>query len=110
MGFGLLMLRCPQRPNLLELAHLSIHVVGHTGIITNLFVAISLAVPKNAGAGAIPTYCLTKQVGMVVGVTATSVFTRNVFRNDLLKTLAMEPDANKVGVSGLEKAIGTLED
>lgn len=109
MGFGLLMLRWPQEPKQWELAYLTIHAVGHTGIITTLFVAISVAVPKNAGAGPITTYYLSQQIGMVVGVTATSVFTRNVFRNDLLEKLAMEPNAKEVGISDSEKAIGASE-
>lgn len=96
------MLRWSQGPKLWELSYLSIHAVGHAGIITTLFVAISVAVPKNAGAGAITTYYLAQQVGMVVGVTATAVFTRKVFRNGLLREFAMEPNANEVRVSGLE--------
>lgn len=103
------MLRWSQGPKLWELAYLAIHAIGHTGLITTLFVAISVAVPKNAGAGAITTYYLAQQIGMVVGVTTTSVFTRNVFRNDLLRKLALEPNANEVGVSSLEKDIGASE-
>jgi preprotein translocase subunit SecF len=96
------MLRWSQEPKLWELGYLSIHAVGHTGIITTLFVAISVSVPKNAGSGAITSYYLAQQVGMVVGVTATAVITRKVFRNDLLEKCAMEPNAIEVGVSGFD--------
>ena len=103
------MIRWPQGPQLWELVYLVIHAIGHTGIITTLFVAISVAAPKSSGAGPITTYYLAQQIGMVVGVTATSVFTRAVFRNDLLVKLAMEPNATEVGVSGFEKANDTPE-
>ncbi|KAJ5263966.1 transporter [Penicillium angulare] len=96
IGFGLLMVRWSEGPKLWELAYLAIHAIGHTGLITTLFVAISVAAPKDSGAGPITTYYLAQQIGMVVGVTATSVFTRNVFRSNLLESLAMEPNAQEI--------------
>lgn len=102
------MFRWPNGADLWELVYLAIHSVGHTGIITTCFVAISVATPKSAGAGPITTYYMSQQIGMVVGVTASSVFTRDAFRNILIDKLADHPYATEVGIFGSEKAVAQL--
>ena len=102
------MFRWPNGADLWELVYLAIHSVGHTGIITTCFVAISVATPKSAGAGPITTYYMSQQIGMVIGVTASSVFTRDAFRNILIDKLADHPYATEVGIFGSEKAVAQL--
>lgn len=88
LGNMLLVIRLPQAPYYWEIFFTIIIGVGMGGFFSVTFVGLSASIPDRMSATAMTVYYLAQQLGMMMGITATSVTCRMVFKNYLERKLA----------------------
>ncbi|KAJ5880815.1 transporter [Penicillium subrubescens] len=88
LGNMLLVIRLPQAPYYWEILFTIIIGVGMGGFFSVTFVGLSASIPNQMSATAMTVYYLAQQLGMMMGITATSVTCRMVFKEYLERKLA----------------------
>jgi MFS family permease len=88
LGNILLVARLPQGPYYWELLFTIIMGVGMGGFFSVTFVGLSASIPSHMSATAMTAYYLAQQLGMMMGVSATSVTCRMVFKAYLERKFA----------------------
>jgi MFS family permease len=88
LGNMLLVIRLPQAPYYWEILFTIIIGVGMGGFFSVTFVGLSASIPDQMSATAMTVYYLAQQLGMMMGITATSVTCRMVFKDYLERKLA----------------------
>lgn len=98
--FSMILLTCrwPLGPERWELLYLVGAAAGMAGVISSTFVSLSAITPQEHSPAVVTIYYLAQQIGMIVGVTAAAIISRNCLRDGLLQTLGTGKESIQVNL------------